>query len=55
MAHLPLVARGAELSNDDASEGRQRSLALLVRQPTPRLVANQRGRWARGGTTAVAG
>src|SRR5215472_8949109 len=54
IAHLPFVARCAELSNDDAAECRQSLLTLFVRQPRPKLLQNQRDRWARGGTMAVA-
>jgi hypothetical protein len=55
IAHLPPVARrSVELSNDDAAEGRQRLLTLLVRQPIPQLLENQRARRARGGARAVA-
>jgi hypothetical protein len=44
IAHLPLVARSAELSNDDVAERRQRLLPLFVRQPIPKPIENQRGR-----------
>jgi hypothetical protein len=55
IAHLPFVARrSVELSNDDDAECCQRLLTLLVRQPIPQLLENQRDRWARGGTKAVA-
>src|SRR5262249_59229361 len=51
IAHLPFVARSAELSNDNAAECRQSLLTLLVRQPTPKLLEHQRDRRARGGVT----
>ncbi len=54
IAHLPFVAKSAELANDDVAERRQRLLTLLVRQPIPKLIENQRDWWARGGTMAVA-
>src|SRR5262249_33691990 len=54
IAHLPFVARSAELSNDDAAQRRQRLLTLLLGQPIPELVESQRDRWARGGTMVVA-
>src|SRR5262249_58133291 len=53
IAHLPFVARSAELSNDNAAECRQSLLTLLVRQPTPKLLEHERDRRVRGGGKRV--
>src|SRR3954467_2433363 len=56
ITHLPVVARCIELTDDDAAEGDQRPLTLLVGQETPELVEP---RWpddgrARGGAVTAA-
>ena len=53
--NLLIVARGAELPNDDAAERHQGALPLFARQLIPELVEDRQVRRARGGTAVATG